>query len=174
MPTDETRSQFSVLPNPVFLTHDNSGYDIGAYGLAAKLIPADLMLFFGSSTVIRSNNWAQRVVESYVAHGRGIYGSMGHQGDNGYGVWPHIRTTGFWLPPDILTSYFSKIAGPEHRYPFEHGSANITQWARSTGLQTWVVGNWGEHPWGTWGSIQNGYQNGNQSDLVFGDRLSDP
>jgi len=44
--------------------------DIGGYQLAARMIPADLMVFLGGTTYIKGQKWLERIVEAYEKHGR--------------------------------------------------------------------------------------------------------
>lgn len=173
-PNNEVRSMFGCCQNLTLLEHDDSGWDNGGHQLAASRIPADLMLFLGGTAYIRGAGWLNRVVDSFKKHGDGIYGAMGNMGVPQYSVSAHIRTTGYWLPPKLMNEYPVRVTTKEGRYPFEHGPNCITQWVRSKGLKTMVVTWFGEYPFPEWGSIPNGFQSGNQSSLIFGDRLTEP
>lgn len=172
--TSETECLFSSLRNCRLIEHDNSGYDIGAYQLAARTVPCDVMLFFGASTYIRGAGWLLPVANSFKRHGNALYGVMGNGGDMRVNVFPHIRTTGFWLPPSLLNQYPVKVTRPEQRFPFEHGSNCLTQWTRNQGLGVWLVTWQGDYPMSQSEQIPNGFHRGNQSALLFGDRLSEP
>ena len=45
-PTNETKGLFASLPGLKFITHDNSGYDIGGFQRASSESSADLIVFF--------------------------------------------------------------------------------------------------------------------------------
>jgi len=172
--TDEIRWMFDALPGIIYLEHDNSGFDVGAYQRAAREIPCDLMVFFGGSTYLRGPNWLQRMVGAYQAHGDAQYGTMGNVGQRHANVSPHIRTTAFWMPPHLMNSYPTVITKPEQRYGFEHGRNCFTSWVSTQGLKSWVV-NWSrEYEWPNWNDSPNGFHRGNQSDLIAGDRLTMP
>lgn len=173
-PDDATRATFSSLKNLSFLVRDNSGYDIGGFQAAARDIPADLMVFFGSSAMLKGAGWLARMVNAFLKHGNALYGTMGHMGAPTYKVLPHIRTTGFWMPPALLNQYPVKVTTPDQRYPFEHGENCLTQWVRSHALKALVVGWFGEYEWPHWDGIPGGYRNGNQGNLICGDRLTEP
>lgn len=172
--TDELPDLFRTLPNCKLFNHDNSGFDCGAYQAVARQSAADLMVFFGVSTTIRGAGWLERVVESFSRHGPAIYGVMGNQGVQAMSVYPHIRTTGFWMPPSLLNDYPLIVDKPEKRYAFEHGPQCLTQWVRNRGLKALVVGWNSESEWPNWDYTPNGFHRGDQSDLIFGDRLCDP
>lgn len=172
--TDEARFLFGALPACQFLLHDNTGHDLGAYQHAARSTPCDLMVFFGASTYLKGPGWLKRMSDSFSKHGRGLYGVMGNRGVAHVGVAPHIRTTGFWMPPALLNEYPTVVTKPEQRYPFEHGPNCLTSWIYRKGLMAWVVGWSGEYQQGQWDFIENGFHRGNQSDLLVGDRNSEP
>lgn len=174
-PSSNAEGLLSMLPGFLtFLEHDDSGYDIGAYQFAAQQIPCDLMVFLGTSAYLRHPNWARRVARSFADHGHGIYGAMGHTGAMGCNVHPHLRTTGFWLPPALMNQYPHRVTKPEQRYPFEHGPENITQWVVNQNLGAWVVAKGRDYPLMECNDIPNGFHNGDQSNLLIGDRLTEP
>lgn len=171
----ETLCLFSVMENLILLEHDNSGWDIGAFQLAAQTFPqADLMLFFGTTTWIKGFGWLRRVVESFEKHGDALYGAMGNRGNTRIGVYPHIRTTGFWVRPEHMNQYPVRILRPEQRYPFEHGKDSFTQFMFQSGKRAFVVSWTSEYEMENWDSIPNGYHRGDQTNMLFGDRHSDP
>ena len=159
----------------IFVRHDNTGFDIGAFQLASQYAPkdCDLMMFFGASAYIRHPRWLDRAVESFQAHGDTLYGSMGTLGNGGVGVHPHIRTTGFWMSPALLNK-FPYWVHTEHRYNFEHGPDGLTSWIITNGKKPWIVSAEGAYPFPLWGNVPGGYQNGIQQHLLTGDRLTRP
>jgi hypothetical protein len=111
---------------------------------------------------------------AFQKHGNALYGSMGNAGDASVKVFPHIRTTGFWLSPTLFNAYPTVINKPEQRYPFEHGPNCLTEWVKSQGLKA-LIATWsGEYETGQWDSIPNGFHRGDQSALLTGDRVTDP
>ena len=170
-PSNDLYAIFKMMPNVRFFEHDNSGYDIGAFQHVAREVPCDMMVFFGSSAYLQGGGWLVRMAVSYQRHGRALYGVMGNRGVGS--THPHIRTTGFWMPPSLLNEYPIKITRPEQRYQFEHGENCLTTWVTAKGLQCWVVGWSGEYLWADWDNIPNGFHRGNQSDLLSGDRLTE-
>jgi len=173
--TDETRCLFDSVPNCRYMTHDNSGFDCGAYQAAARANPdAELMVFFGASSYIRGPNWLWRMAEAYNRRGPGLFGTMANRGNGGFGVWPHIRTTCFWMPPKLFNEYPVSITRPEQRYGFEHGPDCLTSWVKKKGLKAWCCSWTNEYLWEQWDSFPGGYHRGNQENLIAGDRMSAP
>jgi hypothetical protein len=162
---------FSSLRNCCFLEHDDSGYDIGGYQLAARTIPCDLMVFFGGSTFFLRPGWLIRMANSVNLHGNALYGAMGNRGNSQVGVWPHIRTTAFWCDPRLMNEYPIKVTTPGQRFPFEHGRDCFTAWVKNRGLRSWVITWTRDLLWKEWDDDCNGYQRGNQSSLLAADRM---
>lgn len=170
----ETRCLFSSLPNLTLLEHDNSGYDIGGFQLAARTFPCDLIVFFGASTFFYRPGWLLRMATAYQKHGNALYGAMGNRGDDRVKVYPHIRTTAFWMNPQLMNGYPIVVRENSQRHPFEHGSNCFTGWVRNQGLKAWVVTWNNEYLWKDWDSNPNGFQRGNQSALLAGDHICEP
>lgn len=167
---------FRPIGNCIFLPHDNSGFDIGGYQHAARTLGhmCDLMVFFGASTYLKGPNWLMRMAVSFLKHGPALYGVMGNQGDARVNVKPHIRTTGWWIPPSLLNKYPVVVSKPEQRHPFEHGPDCLTSWVYAQGLKVFVV-TWKEEvEWPNWDAIPNGFHRGDQSALLAGDHISEP
>jgi len=165
---------FGGMPGLQFLQHDNSGFDIGAFQMAARTVPCDLMVFMGSSAWPTRPNWLARIADVTQRRGFGLYGAMGNSGDNMINVSPHIRTTGFWIQPDLFNRYPFMVKEARFRYEFEHGNTCLTNWILKQGLQPWVVtwnGEWLRHQWRY---VPNGFQNGDQSQVIIRDRLTEP
>jgi hypothetical protein len=170
-PTDKMRETFKDIPCR-WLEHDDTGWDIGAFRKAAKEIPAELMVFFGGSAHILGAGWLKRMIAAWKKHGLALYGVTANTGDRRYGVWPHIRTTGFWLPPELLNAYPHKTdSSRESRYRFEHGPDCLTEWVGQQNLCAWMVTWSNEHLFPDW-NVKNGYHNGDQSEVIIGDRLT--
>jgi hypothetical protein len=167
-------SLFGRIPNCKFTQHDNSGYDIGAFQFISRQSRADMIVFFGTSAYVRGNGWLYRMSQAFRMQGDNLYGCMGNQGDVPHGIYPHVRTTGFWLSPKLFNEYPFMVNQPEQRYPFEHGPDCLTQWISKKGKKTFVVTWNGEYEFPNWDSIPNGFHRGNQSALLTGDRLTDP
>lgn len=166
---------FSPLQNVTFLERSNDGYDIGAYQEAAEKFPSDMMVFFGASTYLKSPGWLTRMGQAFMRHGPTLYGVMGHRGNLACGVHPHIRTTGFWCPTDLMNRYPHRITRPEQRYGFEHGANCFANWVKAQGLKIWVVAaNGSTYPEPEWDNVPNGFHKGTQDNLMCGDRLTAP
>lgn len=172
--TSEIQCLFSSLPGLRFLEHDNSGYDIGGFQHAARECASDLAVFFGASTYFNGEGWLVRMATAFQRHGNAQYGAMANRGDLPVKVWPHIRTTAFWMDPRLLRAYPRVVTRTEERYPFEHGPQCFTRWVEQQRLKSWVV-TWGkELLWADWDSDPAGFHRGDQSALLAGDHICEP
>jgi len=165
---------FASLPNMRILQHDNSGWDIGAFQMAARSVPCDLMVFFGATAWFPKAGWLTRVYQASSLRGLGLFGCHGNQGDGKVAVWPHVRTTGFWMNPTLMNRYPMKVTEPHQRYPFEHGPQCLSNWIKGEGMGVWVVGWDGEYAVDVCDGMPNGFHRGDQSNLLFMDRLTMP
>ena len=170
--TPEITCMFSSLPNVTFLERPGGiAQDIGAYQEAAATFPSDLMVFFGGRSYFRRGGWMDRVVTSYLKRGDTLFGATANRGDGH--AQPHIRTTGFWISPRLFNQYPHKITTNEERYPFEHGQNCLTSWIKRIGRIPYLVSWDGEYVWKDWDSVTNGFHRGNQSNVLFGDRVTE-
>lgn len=132
-------------PLPVrFIEHSNWGKDIGAFQLAAETIPCDLLVCFGSHIYFHHPGWLDRMVQVCEENGPSIYGAWGMSQP-----LPHLRTTGFWLPPELLRGY-PRIISDNERYSFEHGNESITLWSQKIGFEPFMVTWSGVFPMKDW------------------------
>ena len=91
-----------------------------------------MVLYLGSSAYCRRAGWLDRMAEAFILNdGNGLFGSCGNMGVPVMGVYPHIRTTGFWCDPQLMNAYPYLVNNPSQRYPFEHGASCFTEWVRS-------------------------------------------
>jgi hypothetical protein len=127
-----------------FREHDNAGKDIGAFQVAASEIDCDLMLCFGAPIHFHKAGWLDRIRNCYEQCGPALYGPWGFDQPA-----PHIRTTAFWLPPELLVSYPQPVSN-DLRYEFEHGRQSITSHISKLGLGTYQVTWGGCYPQGDW------------------------
>ena len=153
--------------------HDNSGYDIGAFQMLSKLIPGEVAVYLGSSTYIRGPGWLKRISDSFDKHGEALYGTMSNEGCDPAGVLPHLRTTGFWTTTDLMNRHPFRVTSPEQRYGYEFGPDGLTQWVLKSGLDAYLVDWESEYPRPRWLEARNSYHFGDQSGLIFGDKLTD-
>lgn len=103
--TDSSKALFDPVPNKTYLEHDNSGWDIGGFQAAARHSTADMLVFCGAHTYFRKPGWLARMHEVAMELGDTLYGSSGNQGDQGLGVFAHVRTTGFWCSRLLFNAY---------------------------------------------------------------------
>ena len=144
-----------------FVMHTNFGKDIGAFQSAAESLKEfDLMVCLGAPTRPRSAGWLDYIARIYESNGPGLYGAWGfHQ------PRPHIRTTAFWLPPKLFTSYPHRVSN-EIRYEFEHGTGSIRAHAASLGMDSFMVTLRGCFPISDWHHAAN-------EDCLFLDQHTD-
>jgi hypothetical protein len=145
-----TDDQRLFRPLPVkFLSHDNSGKDIGAFQMAARTIPADLLVFCGSHIHFRRAGWLDVMVNAFKRNGPGIYGAYAF-----HEPALHIRTTCFWMPPDLLNLYPHAVHN-DIRYEFEHGNLGVAKWVKTSGFEAWMVTWSGTFPSKDWKHVEN-------------------
>lgn len=139
------RAPFEGIPCE-FRRHSNLGWDIGAYQWAAETIKCDLMVCLGAPAHFHHSGWLDRMANAYIENGPALYGCWAYLSPN----W-HVRTTVFWLPPDILKSY-PEIVGSSTRmrYEFEHGNKSITRHAINCGFECIMVTMKGCFPFSQW------------------------
>ena len=152
--------------------HNNFGKDIGAFQMIASQVKCDLMLFFGAHIYFWRAGWLDRILDTYLSHGPGLYGTWAfHQ------PRPHLRTTAFWCHPTLLAEYphnVSQNGGGGQRYAMEHGPQCHTSWVRSKGLTPWIVGWDCIWPVTQCDQMPGGFHNGDQYNILVGDRLCCP
>lgn len=173
-PSHDTKGMFASMPGLKFLVGDNRGYDISAFQQASAQSSADMIVFFGASAYVKGCGWLFRMAQAFAKHGEAQYGCMGNRGVPHVNVYPHLRTTGIWCSPKLFNDYPMKVTDPSQRFPFEHGPQCFTMWCKNQGLKNWVVTHSSEWLWDHWDMIPNGFHQGDQSDLLSGDRLCRP
>ena len=130
--TSRQESLFEPLA-PTFIYHNNFGRDIGAFQMAAANIPCDLLVCIGAPARPRMACWLDIMVRAVEDNGPGLYGCWGF-----HAPAVHIRTTVFWITPQILNSYPLQV-DDHHRYEFEHGTNSITRYCMKKGFPVMQV-----------------------------------
>lgn len=124
--------------NAQIRVHSNLGWDIGAFQMAAERIRCDLLVCLGAHCHFHRAGWLDRMVEAQLETGPALFGCRGYHYPAGSGH--HIRTTCFWMLPEILQSYPSIVGNSrQSRYQFEHGLGSITEWVERSGFRCYVV-----------------------------------
>jgi len=120
------------------LEHDNSGYDIGAFQLAARESSADLCLFLGSHVYFHRPYWLRRMAAIAELAPDNLYGAFATSL-----VRPHIRTSAFWCSPKLFSEIYPEPVryrgSGGDRYEFEHGERSLTTRWLSSGRQALLV-----------------------------------
>jgi len=151
-----------------FHQHDDSGWDIGAFQMAAREIECDLLVCLGANSYFRRAGWLRRIADVFTEAGDGLYG-----GSASYLPIPHIRTGGFWCPPELIRAYGKDVRTYDDRYQFEHGEGSITKLAEHLQLGCLVVTWDGVYSEPEWRSASNIYCRGDQSNSLMYDRPFD-
>lgn len=173
-PVETEKDLFNGLPNLRFLMHDNRAHDISAFQMAALNTDAEISIFIGATSWFTRPNWGVRMLEVRDKFSAGIYGAMGNQGDLNSKVWPHVRTTGFWMDTKLFNEYPHKLTHAGERYAFEHGKDCLTEWVKGFGLRALIVGWENVVDVSQADQLPNGFHRGDQSNLIVRDRLSEP
>lgn len=119
-----------------WLVHDNQGWDIGAFQYAAEVVSCDLLVCMGANCHFHRHGWLERMADVYVENGPHFYGTRGFFYPPGH----HIRTTCFWMHPELLKSYPRYVCSTHaSRYDFEHGVGSMTNWVEQSGLKCLVA-----------------------------------
>ena len=145
---------------PKFIYHDNNGRDIGGFQMAARTIPCDLLVCIGAPARPRLAGWLDIMVRAVEDHGPGLYGVWGFHAPT-----PHIRTTLFWIAPQILNAYPIQVDN-QSRYHFEHSHESITMFCTKKGFPVLQVTNRGVFSIERWHHVE-------QADCLFLDQHSE-
>lgn len=148
-----------------FHRHDNSGWDIGAFQMAAAAIDCDIVVCLGANSHFKRAGWLRRMVEAVRLHGDGLYGASASYERN-----PHVRTTAFWCDPMLIRAYPKKVVSYDDRYEFEASDSSITRLAEHIGLGCWTVTWEAEYPKKDWRTPPNIFRRGDQSNSLVFDR----
>jgi hypothetical protein len=156
-----------VVPTPDFAK------DLSRYESWVKQSSAECVMLLGGSTYCRRPGWGLRAYTTFKRLGpNNLFGACGN---NGAGpVHYHIRTTGFWGSPSLLSRYPRWPKDPSGRYEMEHGQGCLTRWVTEQGGQAYEVTFQAESTWPNFNSDPAGYARGNQFNLLLGDRLTSP
>lgn len=114
-------------------SHNNWAKDLGAFMVAANSVECDLMVCAGSHVNFHRAGWLDRIVEAQTQTGPCVSGAWGAQVPR-----PHLRTTFFWSPPEILIQY-PHLESEGDRYFFEHGDDSISLWSQRIGFEPYQV-----------------------------------
>jgi len=144
---DAVRRVFDPLA-PEFSFHNNWAKDLGAFIVAAESFPCDLLICAGAHVNFWASGWLDVMTRSYAAIGPAVYGAWAFQEPT-----PHIRTTLFWCPPELLASY-PYLKSDSDRYSFEHGPNSIALWSRKKGFEPFQVTWRGAYSMKHWHAIE--------------------
>lgn len=152
---------FSKLGQVDMFVRDNSGWDIGTYIDGARIAKTESVVCFGAHAYVQKPGWLMRLVEAWEKFGPGLYGTLAS-----YEIMPHIQTTGFLCPKELLTEYPWVVASKEDRYDFEHSNRALWVISHQAGYPTMLVTWDGEYPPKEWRNPPNIYRRGHQGNCV--------
>lgn len=148
--------------------HDDTGWDIGAFQVAAAEIDCEVLVCLGGATYFKRAGWLRRMAEAVRSRGEGLYGaSASYERD------AHIRTTGFWCDPILVRAYPRTVRSYQDRYDFEASSSSLTRLAEHVHLGCWLVTWDGEYAKPEWRRPPNIFRRGDQSNSLVFDRYFD-
>lgn len=130
---EDWAKEIFVGTNFQLMSHNNHAKDIGAYMAAADRLDCDLMVCLGTPVHFHKPGWLDRICDTYLEHGPALYGPWGFQTP-----LPHLRTTVFWIPPELLLAYPYPVDN-RSRYSFEHSPTSITLWSQKMGYEPKMV-----------------------------------
>lgn len=159
--TAEIRGIFEGLSNVTFVTHDNTGWDIGGYLKLARVADCQFMFCMGAHGYFRRPGWLRRIASVWEEQGPGFYGTLAT-----YEVSPHFCTTGFAVSPEILCGYSAPVITKEDRYGFEHGQNSLVRSLIVKGYPVKLVTWDGVYSWRDWRCPANIYVRGDQSNCL--------
>lgn len=159
--------------NPVFMSRDNTGWDVGAFldactAIVESGVKCDMVMCCGSNTHFKRAGWLRRLSDVWDKNGPGMYGVTAS-----YEIRPHFNTSSFVCPPKLVADYPFSVTCMEDRYHFEWGSRSLMRQAESAGMPVLLVTWDGEYPVSQFRKARNGYRNGDQSGCLAYFRHSD-
>lgn len=154
----------SPLKPRLYPRQNDNGWDISAYIDAARNICAgyDAMLCLGESCHFHRAGWLARLVDAWTKHGPGMYGPF-----SSFAVRPHLNTTAFMCPPDMLASYPVTVNNRATRYQFEHGTLSLWRLLAHKGKPVRLVTWDGDWPPMQWRQPPNILWRGNQTNCLL-------
>ena len=171
-PSPQQKAIYDGL-KPMFFVRDNTGFDIGAFIEASEAIvqaglQCEFAMYCGANTHFKRAGWLARLEQSWNANGKGVYGVTASNE-----IRPHLNTSSFIAPPDLVAEYPYDVTCMEDRYHFEWGENSLIRIAMKRGMPVRLVTWDGEFPPEFFRSAPNGYRNGDQSGCLAYFRHSD-
>lgn len=160
-PSEADKDAFRFLPNVEWFQHDNSGWDIGFFIAASKILTNPMALYLGNPAHFKRAGWLARMVSVYQQYGTGFYGSL-----SSYEISPHLNTSGFWTDPLLMAGYPIPVVDNETRCRFELGPSCMWRLVHREGLPVKLV-TWNEiEDWPQWRTPRNIFKRGDQSNCM--------
>ena len=154
------KNNFNGLDCEFYIRGNDDGKDISAFQEIAKKVSCDFLICLGESITIRGPNWIDRMMQSRLRMGPGMYGFF-----SSHIVRAHLNTTAFAIDPDLLVRY-PPVDTNAKRYDFEHGPGCLWQRVYKSNLATVFVTWDGDWLPGHWRDAKNILSSGDQSNLL--------
>jgi hypothetical protein len=119
------------------------------------------MICFGESVYFHRSGWLERIVQSWEAHGEGMYGAFGTNV-----VRPHLQTTAFITSPRLLREYPLKVSTKKDRYEFEHGKRSFMSFVEGLRMPVRMITFDSCYPQIMWRIPENVIWKGNQENCI--------
>jgi hypothetical protein len=153
-----------------YTTYTGGGWDLGAYQYVASQLDCDFMVNIATPVKLIMDGWLKEMVEARALYGDGLYGPQ-----VSFQYRPHMRTGSFACNPATLRDYPWPITDRQDAVYFECGGGYrpdrcFTNWVVEQGLPSVCVTKHGLYPNEIWSKIQNGFRQGDQSNLILWDR----
>lgn len=132
--SSELRAE-SPVPIAGFFLYSGRGWDIGAYIYSAKKLQNyDLVVFMNSQARFSSSSALVKIESAWKDSPAGILGMS-----SSFEVSPHVRTSSFAIPPQLLLGYPKRVSSRYDACVFEHSPVSVSSWVQDQGLSARVV-----------------------------------
>lgn len=169
LPGARARVLFETIPGVRYVVTDDVGWDVGSFITASKSSEADCGFYVGGCGYWRRPGVLARLAEAWRQFGPGIYGTLAT-----FEMSPHINTSGFLAPPQLVASYPWPVTDRDSRYAFEWGRERaLWRLARAKGMPVKLVTWDGIYDPPRWRKPANIYRRGDQSNCLTYFRHSD-
>lgn len=174
---DQTVDQIFQGLNVIYHRYDGKGKDIGAHQHVADTVQCDFMVCMSSMVYFRKSGWLARLMVAREKIGEGIYGTAGTYqhppGKPDERPNPHLRTYFYGLSPELFKAYNKRIESRADTFDFESGKDSISRLAARLRMAVIMVLWSGNYTVNDWRKPRDGFRNGNQSDLLAFDYITD-
>ena len=171
---DPNESEVSVFTglNTVQEVYKGHGMDLGAHQFVAGLARHDFQVNFTSRAYFHRKDWLVPLVKARLFYGPGLYGMSSSM----EGGKLHICTRAYSYDVEDFQMYPAQITSRDQGVYFECGEGCLTEWFTAIGRIRLVVqfkGYFAPMEVGKPVFKENGFRQGDQSDMLAWDRHTD-